>query len=138
MKMTAILAGAFACSAALAVAVLASSGNDVGEESSTLAGVTAGMHFTDAEGNARLPTAEERAALAQAFQADLANLTGKRRIPTGSSRAASGAEKAVVGADKLRFLVVNVDDSGTVTYDHSGIDADGRIEAASANPMPEM
>ena len=136
MKMTAILAGAFACSAALAVAVLASSGNDVGEESSTLAGVTAGMHFTDAEGNARLPTAEERAALAQAFQADLANLTGKRRIPTGSSRAASGAEKAVVGADKLRFLVV--DDSGTVTYDHSGIDADGRIEAASANPMPEM
>jgi len=138
MKTTAVVAGVLACAALLAVAAVATSRQDAGAQLPALAGVSAGMHFTDADGNARLPTAEERAALAEAFQADLASLTRNRRIPSGSSRAPSGAEMAVVGADRLRFLTATVDEGGQVRLDHAGIDDDGKPVESPANTLPEM
>ena len=40
----------------------------------SLAGISSGIRFNDDQGNARMPTEAERAALAEAFQADIANL----------------------------------------------------------------
>ena len=102
----------------------------------TLAGVAASMHFTDGHGNARTPTAEERTALAAAFQADLAQLTRGKKIPSGSTKHPDGSVSAVVGADKLRFLTVQVDAAGNARFGHSELDADGKI--VSVDDRPEM
>jgi hypothetical protein len=83
-----------------------------------LAGVAAGTHFTDAQGNPRVPTVEERAALAAAFQRDLVELTRGKAIPAGSRRERSGAVSAVLGADRLRFLTATVDEAGNVAFAH--------------------
>ena len=61
------LAGAaVAVSLVAGAAVLHESDSQEAATATSLAGVAAGMHFTDEMGNARLPTAEERAALAEA------------------------------------------------------------------------
>ncbi|MDH3546060.1 MAG: hypothetical protein OEN22_03125 [Gammaproteobacteria bacterium] len=104
----------------------------------TLAGVSAGMHFTDANGNPRRPSAEERAELAAAFQKDLARLTRGKNIPSGSKLESNGATSAVVGADNLEFLVVTLDENGDASFGHSSMDEDGRVEIASTNELPEM
>jgi hypothetical protein len=98
----------------------------------------AGMHFTDERGVSRLPTPEERAELAAAFQADIARLTATHRVPKRARKRRSGAISAVVGASKLRYLVVNVDDDGEATFSHGDMDEDGDIESAPVNDLPEM
>lgn len=103
---------------------------------SSLAGVAAGMRFTDEQGNARIPSVAERTALAEAFQADLAELTRGKNIPKGSKREPNGSVSAVVGADKLRFLTVEIDEAGNARFGHADIDAD-RSDAA-VNDWPEM
>ena len=114
--------------------------NDVSasRDTSTVAGVSAGMVFTDADGAMRVPSVAERAELAAAFQADLANLTKGKRIPSGSKMEPSGAVSAVLGTSQLRFLVVNVDENGQASYDHSSMDEDGHIETTPTNELPEM
>jgi hypothetical protein len=132
------LAGsALALSLATGTAVLS---NDRSTDTATpaLAGTAAGMHFTDEHGNARVPTADERAALAAAFQQDLADLTRGKRIPAGKQAARGGAVSAVVGVDKIRFLTVTVDEQGTATFDHATPDENGHIETDTANQWPEM
>ena len=100
--------------------------------------VSAGMVFTDADGVTRLPSDEERAALSAAFQADLAKLTKDRKMPAKSRKEASGAVSAVVGTSQLRFLTVNIDDSGEAEFNHSTVDESGNIEIVPANELPEM
>ncbi|MDH3273949.1 MAG: hypothetical protein OEM99_05340 [Gammaproteobacteria bacterium] len=114
--------------------------NDVGvpDDTSSLAGVSAGMTFTNADGSPRLPSAAERAELAAAFQADLAGLTRNKNIPSGSKKEPSGAVSAVVGTRNIRFLVVNVDENGQASFEHSSMGEDGHIEIAPANELPEM
>lgn len=106
----------------------------------SLAGTSfaAGMHFTDNQGNPRSPTAEERAAIAAAFQADIARLTAAHGMPDSIRHEPSGAISAVVGASKLRYLVVNVDDNAEVTFSHSDMDENGVIEPVPVNELPEM
>ena len=104
----------------------------------SLAGGAAGMRFNDAEGNSRLPTPAERAALAEAFQADLARLTRGKQIPAGSRREPNGSVSAVVGAEKMRFLTVRVGEGGDATFGHASMDEEGRVEPAPANDWPEM
>jgi hypothetical protein len=114
--------------------------NDVGasDDTSSLAGVSAGMAFTDPDGSPRLPSVAERAELAAAFQADLANLTKGKRIPAGSKKEPSGATSAVLGTNQLRFLVVNVDENGQALYEHSSLDEEGQIDTTPTNELPEM
>ncbi|MDH4107441.1 MAG: hypothetical protein OEW35_03930 [Gammaproteobacteria bacterium] len=135
MKTTAKVAGVLTCAALVAALVLTTGQQD---SAAGLAGIAAGMHFTNPDGSARMPTEEERAALAEAFQANIAELTRNRKMPQGSSRAASGAETAVVGAKSLRFLVVGVDENGQPTFDHAAMDEAGHIDTSPANELPEM
>lgn len=100
--------------------------------------VGAAMHFTDSQGNPRSPTAAERAAIAAAFQADIARLTAAHGMPDRVRQEPSGAISAVVGASKLRYLVVNVDDNGETTFSHSDMDENGVIESLPVNELPEM
>jgi hypothetical protein len=128
---------------AIALTLLAAAAavqNDVSapDEAGVVAGVSAGMHFTDAEGNLRRPSAEERAELAAAFQKDLVRITRGKNIPRGSKQEPSGAVSAVVGAEKLKFLVVNVDENGQAVFGHASIDENGRVETKPANKLPEM
>jgi len=111
------------------------SGNATGD---SLAGISAGMRFNDEQGNARMPTEAERAALAEAFQADIANLTRGKRAPAGEQRQRDGSYRAVVGAKKAQFLTVSIDDDGKATFGHSSMDESGQVEPASANDLPEM
>jgi len=132
------LAGsAFALSLLGGIAVL-QTGVSASDDAAPVAGVSAGMAFTDANGAPRLPTAAERAELATAFQADLAGLTRNKKIPSGSKKEPSGAVSAVVGTRNIRFLVVNVDENGQPSFEHSSMDEDGHIETAPANELPEM
>lgn len=105
---------------------------------SSLAGVAAGMRFTDDEGNVRLPSEAERAALAEAFQADIANLTRGKRVPVGEQRQRDGSYRAVVGTEKMQFLTLEIDEQGNAVFGHSGMDETGRVEPAPANDWPEM
>lgn len=132
------LAGsAFALSLLAGTAVL-QTGVSESDEAATVTGVSAGVHFTDAEGKSRRPSAAERAELAAAFQKDLARLTRGKNIPKGSKQESSGAVSAVVGAEKLKFLVVDVNESGQASFGHASIDENGLIETKSANELPEM
>jgi hypothetical protein len=112
--------------------------NDATTTGSAVQGVSANMHFTDEQGRPRLPTEAERAALAEAFQADLLELTRGKRIPKGSQSMQTGVERAVVGASHLRFLTVTVDENGSPSYGHSSIDEDGRIAVNQDDSLPEM
>ena len=98
----------------------------------------AGMYFTDSQGNPRSPTAAERAVIAAAFQADIARLTAAHGMPDRVRHEPSGAISAVVGASKLRYLVVDVDDNGEATFSHSNMDENGVIESLPVNELPEM
>ena len=132
------LAGsAFALSLLAGTAVL-QKGVSEPDEAAPVAGISAGMVFTDADGEPRLPTAAERAELAAAFQADLAGLTRNKKLPSGSKRESSGAVSAVVGTRNIRFLVVNVDENGVASFEHSTIDEAGHIDTVPANDLPEM
>ena len=104
----------------------------------SLSGVSAGMRFNDDQGNVRMPTAAEHAALAEAFQADIAKLTKGKRLPAGEQRQRGGSYKAVVGAEKVRFLTVSIDEEGGKTFGHSSMDESGQVEPASGNDLPEM
>lgn len=118
-------------------AVVSTGDNAVSSATPRLAGVAAGMHFTDDQGNARSPSAEELAALAAAFQQDLANLTRGRNVPAGE-KARGGAVSAVVGVDRIRLLTVNVDENGNARFDHAMLDEDGQVDTESADNWPEM
>ncbi|MDH3432009.1 MAG: hypothetical protein OEQ14_18560 [Gammaproteobacteria bacterium] len=113
-------------------------GVSASDDAVPVAGVSAGVIFTDADGAPRLPSAAERAELAAAFQADLANLTRNKRIPSGSKKEPSGAVSAVVGTRNIRFLVVSVDENGQASFEHASMGEDGHIETAPANELPEM
>ena len=88
--------------------------------------------------NPRSPSAAEHAALANAFQADLARLAKGKQIPQGSQRQPNGSVSAVLGTDKMRFLTVTMDDEGNATFGHSTMDEQGHIEPAAASDLPEM
>lgn len=128
--------------AALLVAVIVTasdSSTSADTATPTLSGVAAGMHFTDAQGNARTPTVEERAALAAAFQQDLADLTRGKRIPAGRESVRGGAISAVVGVDKLRLLTVEVDENGEAAFGHASMDETGAVDTnVPDNDWPEM
>lgn len=122
-----------------AAAIFSNSEEPAGSATPTLSGVAAAMHFTDGQGNARVPSAEERAALAAAFQQDLARLTRGKRLPTGVETVRGGAISAVVGIDKMRLLTVEIDNNGEATYGHATMDETGEIDANVAeNDRPEM
>lgn len=130
-----------ALGAAFAVAWFVSPGNagTAGDSAaSVLVNTPAAMRFTDDRGNARQPTAQERAQLAAAFQADLATLTRNKRIPSGSRREPSGAVSAVIAPRKLQYLVVGVDADGNPTFGHSHAEDEGNVEHAPVNELPEM
>lgn len=133
----------FLAGSALALSMAAGTGvlsRDTAADSTTpkLAGVAAGMHFTDEHGNARVPTAAERAALAAAFQADIANLAKGKGVPAGQKLQRNGSYRAVVGTEKLQFLTVEVDEQGKAAFGHSSVDKSGPIDPAPANDWPEM
>src|SRR5690606_30014529 len=67
---------------------------------------SANLHFTDAEGNRRQPTAAEVRAAAEAFQRDLARLAGQHKGQPNVQMRADGTVSATVGASKLVFLTV--------------------------------
>lgn len=106
--------------------------------SETVNGAAASMHFTDDSGKPRSPSAAERAALANAFQADLARLTKGKHIPQGSQRQPNGSFSAVVGTNKMRFLTVTIDGEGNAIFGHSNMNEQGHIEPAAAIDLPEM
>ena len=129
---------ALALSLLAGAAVLKQDNAEADTAATSLAGVAAGMHFTDADGNPRLPTAAEQAALAEAFQADLADLMKGKRLPKGSQQQPNGSVSAVVGTQKMRFLTVEIDESGNASFGHSRMDDEGRVEPAAAEDWPEM
>jgi hypothetical protein len=118
--------------------VVTAADNSVPEEVQTLPNLAAVTHFTDGQGNARLPSEAERAEFAAAFQKDLAELTKNRKLPKGSKRESNGSVSAVVGTAGLRFLVVGIDENGVSSFDHSTMDEDGHIETATTSELPEM
>jgi len=118
--------------------VAASSDANVASTMPALTGASAGMLFIDADGMARLPSAEEHAELAAAFQADLADLTRKKKIPSGSKKERSGAVSAVVATRKIQYLVVNVDENGQASFEHSSMNEEGHIDTTPTNELPEM
>lgn len=126
--------------AAAIVASVASRDANVPSDSAmpTLVGASAAMRFTDEHGNPRQPTAEERAQLGAAFQADLAALTRNKRIPSGSKREPDGTVSAVVAPHKLQYLVVSVDDDGSVSFGHARADDEGHVDTRPDNNPPEM
>ena len=133
------LAGsAIALSLVAGAAMLNGNAGDADNLATSLAGAAAGMHFTDDEGSPRLPSGAERAALAEAFQADLAKLTKGKKIPVGSKKEPNGSVSAVVGTEKMRFLTVEIDEDGNAAFGHSSMDEEGRVEPAPANDWPEM
>lgn len=135
------LAGSALALSLVAGAAVLHSDNEVTSDDATatsLAGISAGMHFTDEKGKARRPSAAEHAALAEAFQADIAKLTKGKRIPVGEKRHRDGSYSAVVGTDKMQFLTVSFDDEGNASFGHSTMDDEGRVEPAPANDWPEM
>jgi len=132
------LAGSAFALSLLAGAAVLQKGVSAPDEAAPVAGASAGMVFTDANGAPRLPTAAERAELAAAFQADLADLTRNKKLPSGSKREPSGAVSAVVGTRNIRFLVVNVDENGQASFEHSSIGEDGHIDTTPTNELPEM
>lgn len=133
-----LVGSALAFSLLAGVAVQQQDDADVGKSATSFAGAAAGMHFTDADGNPRLPTAAERAALAEAFQADLADLTKGKGLPKGSKQEPNGSVSAVVGTERLRFLTVEIDEAGKASFGHSRMDDEGRVEPAPATDWPEM
>ncbi len=135
---TIALAGSISIAAIVASVALSDAG--VANDSGTppFVGISAGMRFTDDRGNPRQPTAAERAQLAAAFQADLADLTRNKRMPSGSKREPNGAVSAVVAPRKLQYLVVNVDADDNVTFGHAQADDEGNVEPLPVNPLPEM
>lgn len=140
MKTTIIITVA-ALGAAFAAAWFVTPGNaDTAGDSAApvLVGTPAAMHFTDDRGNPRQPTAQERAQLAAAFQADLAALTRNKRIPSGSKRESSGAVSAVIAPRKLEYLVVSVDADGNPIFGHSRADDEGNVEHGPVSELPEM
>lgn len=138
IMVTIALAGSIGVAAI--VASVASSDAGVANDSGTptLVGTSAGMRFTDDRGNPRQPTAAERAQLAAAFQADLADLTRNKRIPSGSKREPNGTVSAVVAPRKLQYLIVGVDADDNVTFGHAQADDEGNVEPLPVNPLPEM
>lgn len=134
------LAGpALALSLVAVIAVLGDSTKSADSTTPTLSGVAAGMHFTDEQGNARIPSAAERAALAAAFQQDLADLTRGKRLPVGTESVRGGAISAVVGIDKMRLLTVEVDENGEATFGHASMDETGSVDIDTPdNDWPEM
>ena len=110
----------------------------VPEEMQTLPNLSAVTHFTDGQGNVRLPSEAERAEFAAAFQKDLAELTKNRKLPKGSKTESNGSVSAVVGTEGLRFLVVGIDDNGVASFDHSTMDENGHIETVTTSELPEM
>lgn len=123
----------------LLVGVAALQADDPGiDDAATVNHGDAAMHFTDNKGNARAPSAAERAELAAAFQADLARLTRGKPVPKGSQTRSNGSVSAVVGTQKMRFLTVTMDEEGNATFGHSSMDEQGHIEPAPASDLAEM
>jgi len=138
-RMKYLAGSALALSLVAAFVVLGDSAKSADSTTPTLSGVAAGMHFTDEQGNARIPTAEERAALAAAFQKDLADLARGKRMPVGRESVRGGAISTVVGVDKMRFLTVDVDENGDATFGHASMDETGAIDIDTPdNDWPEM
>lgn len=135
-----VVGAVFAASLVAGTAALHSNQEDASSNAtgSSLAGVSAGMRFNDDKGNARMPTEAERAALVEAFQADIVKLTKGKRFPAGEQRQRGGSYKAVVGAEKVQFLTVSVDEEGKRTFGHSSMDESGQVDPESANELPEM
>lgn len=108
------------------------------EERLTSAAGAASMHFTDADGNRRQPTAEEVRELAKAFQQDLARLAGKQKGDPNVQTHPNGAVSATIAASKLVFLTVEENDEGSLSYGHTTMDDDGSVVHKPANSQPEM
>ena len=108
-------------------------------DQSEATGVSAGMAAVDKNtGKLRSPTTEEREALAKGFQKDLARLARKQKKQPQMRTHDNGATSATVGLSKIRYLVVETNEDGSMSYGHAEMDDDGNIVTDSTASLEEM
>jgi hypothetical protein len=100
-------------------------------------GVAANLHFTDARGNPRNPTAAEARAAAQAFRRDLDRLAGPFSGRPNVRTLPSGAVAATVATSRISLLYAVENEDGTIAIGHSTPDGDPSVPARTANELPE-